>query len=144
MSTDHRTNHATNSPQDVALPVEVFAEAKADIAYIRSLAADNTAIMELYRAPFDTAKATPLESAISGDELLRKIAALVGGDTAMKIVAIAHSKITIDQRQREIYALDRTAAGWTSTRWAELLGEGDRACRSTTWWTTDRPGLLRV
>jgi hypothetical protein len=54
MPTDRKTNHASNSPQDVPLPVEVFALANTEIKHIQSLAAINTAINEIYRAPFET------------------------------------------------------------------------------------------
>lgn len=77
-------------------------------------------------------------------EELIKIAQLLGGATAARIISIAREpNLTVEQKVPLIYALNNEYLGWPSTRWAELLDCTGSAVRDTTWWKEDRPRLQR-
>jgi hypothetical protein len=87
------------------------------------------------------------EQAHNGADVLAIVTA-VGGETAARILAIGNQwSKTVDNRQREIYALDRDVIGWTAGRWAEVLRGPDgknitaAAARKTKWWRSDRKRL---
>lgn len=80
----------------------------------------------------------------STENTMRQFIAVVGGETATRILAIAHDKSrSADEKMRAIYEMDARALGWKSTRWSDLLGVSDSAIRQTDWWIEARKRLLR-
>ena len=98
----------------------------------------------------DAAEATPIshptepaaQEAIAAEDQVATLAALLGGDTAARVYAVARDESkTVDQKQREIYALDNRALAWDGQRWATLLKASASAARNTRWWKEDRKRL---
>jgi len=99
-------------------------------------AATPNVAMQRETAPF------PLRSPPDGGDLVMKLVAATGGETGIRIVTIGRDKTkSAEQRQCEIFALDKTSVGWNSGRWAGLLGVSEQAVRSTGWWKVDRKRL---
>jgi hypothetical protein len=72
------------------------------------------------------------------------IVAAVADQNALAIFQVAQdASKTADQKMGDIYTLDNRAVGWTSTRWADILGVTGAAIRQTEWWTTHRKRLAR-
>jgi hypothetical protein len=59
-------------------------------------------------------------------------------DGGRKILAIARSEKSADQRMREICGVDRRFLGYASGQWASLLDVTDAAVRKTLFWATVR------
>jgi hypothetical protein len=76
-------------------------------------------------------------------ETVARVAELLAGDGAAALLAVAHdTKKTVDQRQREMAALDSRLVGWTGEKWCNALHCTASAARKTEWWTIDRPRLI--
>lgn len=74
----------------------------------------------------------------NADDLLRLVT-IISGEHAGKIFTIARNpKLTVDQKQRTIYAIDSTALAWTGKRWSDLLEVTEQAATKTPWWMEDR------
>jgi hypothetical protein len=90
---------------------------------------------------------TPQETDPNRTTLETRIAlALVNGDgTATRIAAVvSKAGLTVNAKMAAIYAIDNRALAWTSTRWAEVLGDVSTATiRQQIWWTEDRPKLRK-
>jgi hypothetical protein len=62
---------------------------------------------------------------------------LLGPENA-KVLKIAQSGLSVDDRIRAICAIDIRFISWDSRGWAELLGVADGAVRNTPYWKEDR------
>jgi hypothetical protein len=74
---------------------------------------------------------------------LEHIVNAISGDTGSAIITIANdAKLSTEQKMARIYAVDRGAVGWSSDRWADVLGVTPGRIRQTEWWK-DRKRLAR-
>jgi hypothetical protein len=90
--------------------------------------------------PADQPPADPKDS----DRDWQAVVAAVADDNAVAIIKVAgDTSKTVDERMRSIYAIDNRALGWTSPKWAKVLGVSDAAVRQTEWWTKERRRLMR-
>jgi hypothetical protein len=64
-----------------------------------------------------------------------------GGDVAGRIISIANSNKTVEEKIAAIYDLDPTRLSWTSQQWADLVGRKRQAVEKTHWWTVVKPEL---
>jgi hypothetical protein len=71
----------------------------------------------------------------------RALEALMGIEDG-KILKIARSGDSADDRMRAIYRIDTRVLAWDSPRWGCVLGITDAAARKTKWWKVDRLVLL--
>lgn len=85
----------------------------------------------------------PADASVSSAEHFTNIVTLIGDDSLGKKLVIAQDKSkTVEQRQREICALDSRVIAWSGSQWAELLGNCTRqAAEKTDWWKIDRKRL---
>jgi hypothetical protein len=85
----------------------------------------------------------PAESTPTADTDDWKVAlAFAADDNALAMVQVAQDATkSADEQMRAIYTIEQRALGWTSPRWAKLLGVTDAAVRQTRWWRIDRPRL---
>ena len=60
------------------------------------------------------------------------------GDEFKETLRIARSKMSADNKMREICRNDRRFLAWDSVKWASLLGVTDAAIRKTLFWRVDR------
>jgi hypothetical protein len=68
----------------------------------------------------------------------RAIEALLG-EEGEKVLGIAHSDDTADDKMRAICGIDRRCLAWKSPLWADLLHVSEPAIRQTKFWKEDRP-----
>ena len=60
------------------------------------------------------------------------------GEESAKVLSIANSKKSADDKMREICGIDLQFLAYSSPEWAVLLGVTDAAIRKTTFWNEDR------
>jgi hypothetical protein len=67
------------------------------------------------------------------------------GDGHQEAMRIARdTRLSADDRMRQICRLDRRLLVWNSTRWGKLLGVSAAAVRKTHFWLTDRPAAIEA
>jgi hypothetical protein len=89
----------------------------------------------------NTEAANPITSP-DGEILMEALERLGdAGATAIASIAMDAEK-GVDQKLREIYAIDPSRLGWKSAQWAKLLGCTRQAVERCDWWKYDRPRLI--
>lgn len=92
--------------------------------------------------PAEPAAAQPTDPGDEAAELAVCLLKSFGIEESARVYAVAKDDgKTVDQRQREIYALYPIVLGWSGQQWADLLGVTDRACRGSDWWNGERRRL---
>lgn len=66
------------------------------------------------------------------------------GKTGDEILTITRSRLSADDKMREICRIDRNRLASKSKEWAELLGVSEAAIRKTSFWKVDRPAALEA
>ena len=96
-------------------------------------------------AQFDPKLVDPSDLGLSptdGEPDWKRLISLVSGDNTIAIFNVAQDGTkTADEKMRAIYAIDNRVLGWTSVKWAEVLGVSDPAIRQTDWWKHEREKL---
>jgi hypothetical protein len=83
---------------------------------------------------------TELVRMVSGEyreQTAHSMEALIEPEDA-RILGIAQSDASTDEKLRAIYDIDYRVVAWKSPRWSKLLGVSDAMIRDTSWWKVDR------
>ncbi len=95
-----------------------------ELAAKQGEAATSTSVLSNHPEPTRKRSANPVEAVLDED--------------GKKILTLARSDRSADERMRLIRAVNESYALWTSPKWADLLGVSEGAIRKTDFWKIDR------
>lgn len=139
-------------PGLVKRPVPAIAVAPSEDASTpdaRAVPADPTSPPDEEHSVYATNDPKPVQTrspaiTVDAGNLMERVAIALGEENTVRILAISQdTKLSADQRMRQIYEIDARCLGWLSPKWAKLLAVTPEAVRQTPWWREDRKRLSR-